>query len=74
MVAFELGGGSVDGSAAGGTSHARVIARPSGTEPKAKFYFDVQDRIGDETLAAAEARARARMKELEDAFVTLAGA
>jgi phosphomannomutase len=62
MVAFELAGGS------------RVIARPSGTEPKAKFYFDVQDKIGDETLASAEARARGRMKELEDAFVALAGA
>jgi phosphomannomutase len=62
MVAFELVGGS------------RVIARPSGTEPKAKFYFDVTDRIGDETLSAAEARARARMKALEDAFVVVAGA
>ena len=57
MVAFELAGGS------------RVIARPSGTEPKAKIYFDVKDRVGDETLAAAEARARGRMKQLQDAFM-----
>ena len=62
MVAFDLKGGS------------RVIARPSGTEPKAKFYFDVNDRIADgESLDAAEARARGRMKELQDAFVKLAG-
>ena len=63
MVAFDLDGGS------------RVIARPSGTEPKAKLYFDVSDRVAEgEPLDAAEARARGRMKELMDAFVALAGA
>jgi phosphomannomutase len=62
MVAFDLEGGS------------RVIARPSGTEPKAKFYFDVCDRIAEgESLDAAETRARDRMKQLQDAFVALAG-
>ena len=62
MVAFDLEGGS------------RVIARPSGTEPKAKFYFDVCDRIAEgESLDAAETRARDRMKQLQDAFVKLAG-
>jgi phosphomannomutase len=62
MIAFDLKGGS------------RVIARPSGTEPKAKFYFDVCDRIADgESLDATETRARDRMKQLQDAFVKLAG-
>jgi phosphomannomutase len=62
MVAFDLKGGS------------RVIARPSGTEPKAKFYFDVCDKIAEgESLDAAESRARDRMKQLQDAFVKLAG-
>ncbi len=62
MIAFDLEGGS------------RVIARPSGTEPKAKFYFDVNDRIAEgEALDAAESRARGRMKQLSDAFVALAG-
>ncbi len=62
MIAFDLRGGS------------RVIARPSGTEPKAKFYFDVCDRIGEgESLDAADARARANMKKLQDSFVALAG-
>jgi phosphomannomutase len=62
MVAFDLEGGS------------RVIARPSGTEPKAKFYFDVCDKIAQgESPADAETRARGRMKELQEAFVKLAG-
>lgn len=61
VLAFELASGS------------RVIARPSGTEPKAKFYFDVREPIrGDEPLAAAEARAAETMKKLADAFVAIA--
>jgi phosphomannomutase len=63
MVVFDLEGGS------------RVIARPSGTEPKVKLYFDVADRIADgERLDAAETRVRARMKALQEAFAALAGA
>ena len=62
MVAFDLKGGS------------RVIARPSGTEPKAKFYFDVRDRIADgESLDAATTRARDAMTKLQSAFGALAG-
>jgi phosphomannomutase len=61
VLAFELASGS------------RVIARPSGTEPKAKFYFDVREPIqGSEPLAAVEARAAATMKKLADAFVAIA--
>ncbi len=58
MVAFELEGGS------------RVIARPSGTEPKAKFYFDVREPVAPgEPISVARARAEAAMKRLADAFV-----
>lgn len=61
VLVFELASGS------------RVIARPSGTEPKAKFYFDVREPIrGDEPVTAAEARAAETMKKLADAFVALA--
>jgi phosphomannomutase len=61
VLAFELASGS------------RVIARPSGTEPKAKFYFDVREPIKEgEPLAQAEERAAATMKKLADAFVAIA--
>ncbi|MGE0712846.1 MAG: phospho-sugar mutase [Planctomycetota bacterium] len=51
----------------------RIIARPSGTEPKIKFYFDVREPIAaGEPLAAARERAQARLVRLQDAFVALA--
>jgi phosphomannomutase len=54
-------------------SGSRIIARPSGTEPKAKFYFDVREEVrGDEDVSAAAARAAAAMKKLADAFTALA--
>lgn len=61
VLAFELASGS------------RVIARPSGTEPKAKFYFDIREPIASgESIAAATSRAEATSKKLADAFVALA--
>jgi phosphomannomutase len=62
VLAFELAGGS------------RVIARPSGTEPKVKFYFDVCEPMAKgESMQGASARAERTMKALADAFVKLAG-
>jgi phosphomannomutase len=61
VLAFQLASGS------------RIIARPSGTEPKAKFYCDVREPIAaGETLAAANARAEAVMRRLADSFRTIA--
>lgn len=61
VLAFELASGS------------RVIARPSGTEPKAKFYFDVREPMTrEDTMASAQARANGAMKALSDAFVAIA--
>jgi phosphomannomutase len=62
VLIFELEGGS------------RVIARPSGTEPKLKIYFDVrEDMSAGEPLEAAEQRANARMASICAAFRDAAG-
>jgi phosphomannomutase len=63
VLTFELASGS------------RIIARPSGTEPKAKFYIDVREEVQPaEPVARAADRAAASMRKLADAFVALAGA
>lgn len=57
VMSFELQSGS------------RVVARPSGTEPKAKFYFDVCESVGTgESVGQAAARARASIDRLAGAF------
>lgn len=47
---------------------ARVLARPSGTEPKIKFYFEVVGPLGA-SLADGEAAADARLTRLCDDFM-----
>jgi phosphomannomutase len=57
VVALELASGS------------RVVARPSGTEPKAKFYFDVREPAGPGGVREARSRALAAVDRLKDAFL-----
>jgi phosphomannomutase len=57
VIALELASGS------------RVVARPSGTEPKAKFYFDVREPARPGEVPAARARALASMARLEESFL-----
>ncbi|GAB3648601.1 phospho-sugar mutase [Glycomyces tarimensis] len=54
------------------TAHARVVARPSGTEPKLKAYLEVREEAGDD-LAAARERARATMAALKAEVAGLLG-
>jgi phosphomannomutase len=62
VLVFELEGGH------------RIIARPSGTEPKAKLYFDVREPIADgETLQQAEVRAQAALRMFERAMQSIVG-
>jgi phosphomannomutase len=61
VLAFDLAGGS------------RVVARPSGTEPKIKFYVDHREQVHDgEPMHKAQRRAAARLQELTEAFLALA--
>jgi phosphomannomutase len=53
VLAWDLAGGG------------RVIVRPSGTEPKIKFYFEAREAFGEgDTLAAVRARAEAVLKQM----------
>ncbi|WP_224244122.1 phospho-sugar mutase [Hyalangium gracile] len=61
VIAYELEGGH------------RVTLRPSGTEPKIKYYFELKETLGaGEPMAQARARAEGRLQALMDAFVALA--
>ncbi|MCA9537616.1 MAG: phospho-sugar mutase [Myxococcales bacterium] len=62
VLAFDLADGS------------RALVRPSGTEPKIKFYFEVRAPFAEgDALAAAEARAAGRLDALQTDLLTRAG-
>jgi phosphomannomutase len=60
VLIYELEGGS------------RVIVRPSGTEPKIKYYFEHIETVGEgEAFGTAKERAESRLHELMDVFMRL---
>ena len=61
VIAFDLDGG------------VRITLRPSGTEPKIKYYFELRETLERlEPLERARARAEERLRVVMDAFVVLA--
>jgi phosphomannomutase len=52
---------------------AQVTLRPSGTEPKIKYYFELPERLSPgEDVPSARARGEQRLAELERDFLALA--
>jgi phosphomannomutase len=52
----------------------RIALRPSGTEPKAKLYFDVREPVAaGEPVQVARERAEATLRELEDGMARVLG-
>jgi phosphomannomutase len=61
VISYELDGGH------------RVTLRPSGTEPKIKFYFEWRETLAaGEPMSTARPRATERLGALEQAFLALA--
>ncbi len=61
VIAYELEGGH------------RVTLRPSGTEPKIKFYFEWRETMAaGEPMSAAKTRATQNLDAMESAFLVLA--
>jgi phosphomannomutase len=52
---------------------ARVVVRPSGTEPKIKAYLEVVEPVGGRSLAAARQAAAVRFGPLREAVQALLG-
>ena len=52
---------------------SRVLARPSGTEPKIKLYFEARSVVGDRAIDEALREAEAKRARLTDHLLALTG-
>lgn len=52
---------------------ARIVVRPSGTEPKLKCYVEVVQPVADGDLPAARATAAQEVRSLTDAIAAATG-
>jgi phosphomannomutase len=52
---------------------SRVLVRPSGTEPKIKFYFEVRQELGSAGVSDATAEAEARIERMVAEIFARAG-
>ena len=52
---------------------SQIMVRPSGTEPKLKYYFYALEPIGADDLAVAEAKARSTLEQMVDELITTDG-
>jgi phosphomannomutase len=55
-----------------GLEHARVVIRPSGTEPKLKAYLETVAPVAGD-LPAAHAAAERELHDLRDAVIAAVG-
>jgi phosphomannomutase len=55
------------------SASARVVVRPSGTEPKLKAYLEVVEPVSDGDVPAARARAAAALRTLKGETATALG-
>ncbi len=53
---------------------SKITMRPSGTEPKIKFYFSVRGEAGAQDLAEAKKKVREKLDALKKDLMALAGA
>jgi phosphoglucomutase len=48
---------------------SKITMRPSGTEPKIKFYFSVRESVSRETLSAAKSKISIKLEALKQDFL-----
>ncbi len=72
VLGMELAGSAGGASSAGAAAGGSILVRPSGTEPKIKFYLEIVTATGDD-IDAARAAADVQLRALRDDLLQLCG-